>query len=62
MVRTIRCCKGYITGAQGGFSFVWSQDCCDLRCGRLDDTCLLHMFLPENKDLLLSLLLSLLLN
>ena len=19
-------------------SFVWSQDCCDLRCGRLDDT------------------------
>ena len=34
-------------------SFVWSQDCFEPKCGRLDDTCLLDMFLPGNKDVLL---------
>ena len=29
--------KGYIIEAQGGLFIVWSQDFCDLRCGRLDD-------------------------
>ena len=60
-MRTIRCCKGISLKLRQD-SFVWSQDCCDLRFGRLDDPFLLDMFLPGNKYLLLSLLLSLLLN
>ena len=28
--------KGYII--EGGLFIVWSQDCCDLRRGRLDNT------------------------
>ena len=33
--------SGVVKGISLGLrvdSFVWSQDCCDLRCGRLDDT------------------------
>ena len=29
--------KGYIIEAQGGLFIVWSQDCCNLKHGRLDD-------------------------